>query len=232
MLKNLLWIQMVLNYEKRVFNSHILKQKNAIGVAIELIGYYRLLWFTRMNKCFFLNKIIIIITIINIIITVYEKFKYYYRLCCSRCDWNGWISLWISFGLPAKIHFISFNWIGYSASCRFCLSLVSTKNKIKMKLFETTLKNFMVLSLAWNESSKKYSFTKKLYCFQFLCVLCMMSCILFFIYDAKTFYEYALAFTAFSGGTVCIVTFIFLDVEMGKFNNFIENCQNMVKKSK
>lgn len=100
-----------------------------------------------------------------------------------------------------------------------------------MKLFETAIKNFMCLGLAWDESSKKYAYTKKIYFVSFLCALFVFSTLVFLFYEAKTFYEYALAFMAFSSAIAMFIACTALDLEVNQFNNFVGNCQNMVNQS-
>lgn len=103
-----------------------------------------------------------------------------------------------------------------------------------MKLFETALKNFEFLGLEWDESSKKYIYTKNylVFLFQIQFVLLIISCTLFLIYDAKTFYEYTFEFMLLSTAIMCPLIYIILNFEVNIFNNLIENFQNMVDKSK
>lgn len=101
-----------------------------------------------------------------------------------------------------------------------------------MKLFETAINNFMFLGLTWDERSEKYSYTEVCFVCPFVGVLSSISCLLFIIYDAETFYEYGLTFTVLSAAIGTIIICIVFIFEVHKFNKFIEICQNMVEKSK
>lgn len=95
-----------------------------------------------------------------------------------------------------------------------------------MKLFETTLENFAFFGLKWDETTKKYAFAKKSFYIPFMCTVCVFSSILFIMFEAETFYE--ITFTAIMG----IIIYIALNIKVNTFNNFIENCRDLVNESK
>lgn len=101
-----------------------------------------------------------------------------------------------------------------------------------MKLFETALKNFAILGLECDESSKKFVYTKNYFAFQFSCIVCIVLTFLFLIYDAKTFDDYTEALFILSTGLMQGIISVSISFKMNNFFNFIENCKNVFDESK
>lgn len=97
-----------------------------------------------------------------------------------------------------------------------------------MKLFETTLKIFAILGVEWDESSKKYVYTKNLFICPFVCFLSSMGTFLFLIYNAQSLYEYTLVFIVLSSVTMGIVILVIFILELDKFNIYLETCEHML----
>lgn len=87
-------------------------------------------------------------------------------------------------------------------------TVISRNKSINMRLFETSLNAFAFLGLEWDENSKQFFFAKKLLFSYILSGLCLISSIMFIIYDGNTFYDYLLAFTIFSGNRQYIHNYI------------------------
>lgn len=103
--------------------------------------------------------------------------------------------------------------------------------EMKMKLFETGLKNFMFFGLEWDERSKKYFFTKKIFFTPSLCIVCFTSCTIFLMYDAKTFYDYILSAVVMLTTVASFAVFIICKLNVNIFNDFIEFSQYMSEES-
>lgn len=101
-----------------------------------------------------------------------------------------------------------------------------------MKLFERAVENFAFLGLELDESAEKYSLTKNYLFSQFLCVVCIISSIIFFTYDAKTFYEYIMAFILFSVAVMCTTLSVIIPLRAPKLGIWIETLKSLFEDSK
>lgn len=106
------------------------------------------------------------------------------------------------------------------------------KNNIQVKLFEIPLNNLAFLGIKWDQGSKKYSCTRKIFIALLLCVLCMILTVLFLIYDAKTFSNYTSAMTVLLAYIMCFIIYVILYLNENMLNKFMENWQQVLETSK
>lgn len=97
-----------------------------------------------------------------------------------------------------------------------------------MKLFDTVLKTFAFFGLQWDENLKKFLITKKIYMPYILCATCFTTSGMFLIYEANTFSEYILAAFLFSSVIECITVCAIVEINVTKFDDFVEYIQNMI----
>lgn len=120
----------------------------------------------------------------------------------------------------------------YTANNQFQFEYSSKKSQLlNMKLFETALKYFAFVGFGWDESSNQFFYTKKL-CIPFsLCGLCLLSNIMFLIYDVSTFFEYLLVFTLTLTAILYFTQLVIMTFSLSMFDDLITYVQNMINKS-
>lgn len=101
-----------------------------------------------------------------------------------------------------------------------------------MNIFEAVIKNFELLGLSWDESSKKYVYTKRYYITAFVSIPCIVGEICFLTYDAKTFFDYTLGCIIISTAVMTSAISVILKMNVNILNDWIETWENIIEESK